>query len=90
MRLFIGVELPGEVRNALSREAARLASSGADVRWTPPQNSHVTLKFLGEAEASDAQAVGNVLSEISAGMKKFAVSLSGSGAFPDLKHPLIV
>jgi 2'-5' RNA ligase len=50
-RLFVAVWLPEEVRARL-RELPR--EGWGDVRWTPEENWHVTLAFLGETEIEDA------------------------------------
>lgn len=80
-RLFLAAAVP-------EAEAERLAalqpsfSERPGMRWVPPQNLHVTLKFLGDApEAAERQ-----LSEALAGAVKSVpaggVWLSGLGAFP--------
>jgi 2'-5' RNA ligase len=56
MRLFTAIPLPDEVISHLrevQRELAR-ETSGSDVKWTAPENLHVTLKFLGEVSEEKA------------------------------------
>ena len=57
MRAFVAVFPPPEVRREALAWARRLRSDDR-VRWTRPENIHLTLKFLGEvrAEALDAFA----------------------------------
>ena len=52
-RLFLAVWLPAIVIEQLGA-LARPDQSG--VRWVPPANWHVTLRFFGEAEATDVHA----------------------------------
>lgn len=47
MRLFVAVEVPPEVCDAV---VAVERPDGPDVRWSPPSSWHVTLRFLGEVE----------------------------------------
>jgi 2'-5' RNA ligase len=47
MRLFIAIELPGIVVAHLGKMQDVLRSM-IEGRWTPPEQLHVTLKFLGE------------------------------------------
>jgi RNA 2',3'-cyclic 3'-phosphodiesterase len=47
MRLFTGIELPGEVMHSLEELLRRLRPT-ARVAWSPPENFHITTKFIGE------------------------------------------
>jgi 2'-5' RNA ligase len=49
MRLFVSIELPDEVRNSLRRAQEHLAEI-VKAKWTPADQFHLTLKFLGETE----------------------------------------
>jgi 2'-5' RNA ligase len=52
MRLFVSIELPDEVRNSLRRAQEQLADI-VKAKWTPADQFHVTLKFLGETPDAD-------------------------------------
>lgn len=48
LRLFVAIELPGDVREALSRLQHELQRRGLEkLRWVRPEGIHLTLKFLG-------------------------------------------
>ncbi len=47
MRLFIGLDLPGEVLRNLDAVVARLRPA-ARINWSPVANLHITTKFIGE------------------------------------------
>jgi len=47
MRLFTGLDLPGEVVGNLEALVARLKPT-ARIQWSPPANLHITTKFIGE------------------------------------------
>lgn len=75
IRLFVGVELPADIR-------ARLASLGAGVpgaRWTPEDNLHLTLRFIGEVPGDEAEDIHDCLSGIRT--PSFDISISGVGHF---------
>ena len=58
LRLFVAIELPAEVRQALLRVQDDLRRAGADrLRWVRPEGVHLTLKFLGEVAAERVDAV---------------------------------
>jgi len=59
MRLFIALDLPGDVRAALAAWVERAAP--AAVRRVPVDNLHVTLAFLGERSSDDATAAAALL-----------------------------
>ncbi|MDP2808415.1 MAG: RNA 2',3'-cyclic phosphodiesterase [bacterium] len=48
IRCFIALELPSPVQKHLAGIISRLMNPPADVKWVDPQNTHLTLKFLGE------------------------------------------
>ena len=47
MRLFTGLDLPPEVVENLERLLERLRPT-ARIQWSPPENLHITTKFIGE------------------------------------------
>ncbi len=47
MRLFVGLDLPGEIVGSLERLLERLRPT-ARIGWTSPANLHITTKFIGE------------------------------------------
>ncbi len=64
-RLFVALDLPEEVRATLAAwgaEAVELA--GGTLRAVPPENLHLTLAFLGAREASEAAAIGAIVTAI--------------------------
>jgi 2'-5' RNA ligase len=58
MRLFVGLEIPDEIRARMRDYVERLKSRGAQAKWTNPEGWHITLKFIGwtkrEAEIREA------------------------------------
>lgn len=80
-RLFVGVPIPGEVRSAL--EAHLRATFGERVRGkpVPPQNWHLTLRFLGDTDGERHRRLITALRGIEAG-PAFDLSFGGLGAFP--------
>ena len=52
-RLFLAVWPPPEI---VERLAALPRTEQAGVRWVPPENLHLTLRFLGQADPEDVDA----------------------------------
>lgn len=88
MRLFIALALPAAIREALAATQARLQRDAHPVRWTDTAKLHLTLQFLGEADAA-------VVAPLLAGLDHLEVAplrltLSGLGAFPALQQPRVI
>lgn len=85
-RLFIGIELPDEVRRALA--AVRNESPELDraLGWTRPAGLHLTLRFLGDTPAERMEAVRAGLQLLPArpsiGLHAAGLGLFGSAARP--------
>ena len=63
MRLFVGLDLPWELR----QRVAMLAGGGIPgARWVPPENYHVTLRFIGEAPRYMAEEIDHALAALKA------------------------
>ena len=74
-RLFTGIELPDDVREALA--SLRQPLPGA--RWIEPENFHVTLRFAGDIDNRVAAEFAHALSEVE--VEAFEVRFAGTGAF---------
>ncbi len=90
MRLFIAVNLPGEMRNKIWDTTASLREHGNAIRWVAPEAMHLTLKFLGEVSADREEAVGRALERSVSGVVPFALPLGGFGAFPNARRAKVI
>ena len=76
MRLFVALDLPWSVREQL----AALSGSGIPgARWVPPENYHLTLRFIGDIPGHVARDVDDALLGLRA--RGFSLSLTGMGTF---------
>ncbi|MEZ5892877.1 MAG: RNA 2',3'-cyclic phosphodiesterase [Parvularculaceae bacterium] len=78
-RLFVALDIPEVVADALS--TLQYGVDGA--RWIKPENFHLTLAFIGEADRHGFSAALDALSGIEA--PSFDIRLTGAGAFGDRK-----
>ncbi len=90
MRTFIAIELPQEIKSALSNIQAELKQAHADVKWVKPENIHLTLKFLGEIDETLVEKICAILEGIARQNTLFNLSLSDLGAFPKLNYPRVI
>jgi len=85
MRLFTGLSIPPSVLQTLSGTLDRLRPT-APLKWSPPENLHITLKFIGawpDARIPELQdALASVLTP-----HRFTVELSRFGYFPNPHRP---
>src|SRR5919199_1750797 len=76
IRLFVALAIPA----ALKAQLAMLAGGGIPgAKWVPPENYHLTLRFIGEVEPWRAQEVDEALAAIRA--PGFQLCLRGLGVF---------
>jgi 2'-5' RNA ligase len=76
MRLFVALDMPWSVREQLA------ALSGVGIpgaRWVPPENYHLTLRFIGDIPGHVARDVDDALLAIRA--RGFPLTLMGTGTF---------
>ncbi len=75
-RLFVALELPGDVRAALARWGRSACDQDPSLRAVRDQALHVTVHFLGERPTADVER----LREVVAGASDRAIPLVGAGA----------
>ena len=90
LRCFISIELPEELKKNIYGYIEKLKAAGADVKWIPPENLHLTLKFLGDTTEELLKSINERLIPLSKSYDKFSLQISGAGAFPNIKYPRII
>lgn len=92
MRLFVALDVPGEVRQALGESIAPLKPLCRAARWVRSEGMHLTLKFIGHAIADDdaekLAAARAALSAIHSG-EPVAIRYRGIEFFPDARRPRV-
>jgi len=83
-RLFVAVDLPAPVKERLTRLCTGLPGA----RWTPPEQMHLTLRFIGEVNSEQAGVVREALHEVRC--EPFSLQLEGTGFFPPRGGPRVV
>jgi 2'-5' RNA ligase len=85
MRLFTGLELPGDVAGNLA-ELIRRLKPAARIHWSPPENLHVTTKFIGEWPEARLGELTAALGSL-AGRAAIGVRIRRVGFFPNAHSP---
>jgi RNA 2',3'-cyclic 3'-phosphodiesterase len=60
------------------------------IKWTDPNQIHLTLVFLGDTSEENIKRVSSMLSEISGGVSKFSFKIAGVGVFRTLNDPRVI
>ncbi len=81
IRLFVGIELPEELRDRL----AALGEGLPGARWVPAHNLHLTLRFIGEVDEALAEDLHQALESVRA--PAFTQALGGVGTFAARGRP---
>ena len=92
LRLFVAISIPEPVRAEMlrvQRELQPLAPPDS-MRWTRPDQLHLTLRFLGEVPVQSVAALKHALAETCAGFRPFRLSAKGIGFFPDVHAPRVI
>ena len=89
-RLFLAVTLPEEVRATLRERVRPVARRAASVRWVAGENIHVTLKFLGNAQPAQRDAVIGAMERVAARVPPFSVLIAGVKVVGRRKRPHMV
>ncbi len=95
MRLFAAIDLDETARSAAAGStdafARRLTRAGAraPVRWVPPEQLHVTLRFLGEVAAGQVESVRRAFS-VPWNTCVFNAGLAGVDVFPFSGAPRVI
>lgn len=91
IRSFIAIELPDELKLALTRLQEQLKSGNStSVKWVDPYSIHLTLKFLGNISTDMVGKITIALEEAVRGISPFHLEVKGMGAFPSLKRVQVV
>jgi 2'-5' RNA ligase len=90
VRMFIGIGLSPECRRAIAGAVSPLREKGVPVSWTPEDNLHLTLKFLGETPASRVNELAGLMANAARDSLPFLLRVEKAGAFPTLRAPRVL
>jgi 2'-5' RNA ligase len=89
-RCFIALELPLPVQQHLAGIISQLKTTPADIKWVDPQNTHLTLKFLGEISPEQVKAARDFLAKQCGRHQSMICSTSQIGVFPGWSRPQVI
>jgi RNA 2',3'-cyclic 3'-phosphodiesterase len=90
LRLFVAIEMPPEAKRAVEDAIAPWRATFPAARWVPPENWHVTVKFLGQTWPRLRAWVGERIGEAAASCASFDTRLEGVGSFPTARRARVL
>ena len=96
MRLFVALNLPAVVREAVWAAAAPLRALDLPVKWVRAEGLHLTIKFLGEVPDEREPDFAAALAQAGAGgstghsSRGIPLALGDWGSFPNPTRPRVV
>jgi 2'-5' RNA ligase len=92
LRLFVAIELPGDVLRELNdiQHGMQRDPALARLRWVRPEGIHLTLKFLGETPATKQAAIEQAMVRGVDGISSFTLHLGRLGKFGGRTSPRVV
>ena len=91
-RLFVAIPVPASARNELAR-AQLLLQAGAPpraLRWTNPEQIHLTLIFLGDVPEPRVEALNAAVLAACARHQPMTLRAEGIGFFPNERSPRVI
>lgn len=91
MRLFVSIDLPDDLAEAIAEVQAEIESASG-LRMTDPTQAHLTVKFLGDTDPARVEDIIEGLHGAvdQAGCTPFEASVEGLGVFPELSYINVV
>lgn len=86
IRAFVAVELPGTLKPRIEQVEAQLPRAG--LKHVKPAQVHITLKFLGDVNEAQVEAISRALSQVTC--RSFDARVKGVGVFPGMRAPRVV
>lgn len=92
LRLFVAITVPDAVREEMilvQRELEPLAPQGA-VRWSRPEQFHLTLRFLGDVSSDRVADLQESVLTACTNMPALHLHAQGVGFFPHARSPRVI
>ena len=89
-RLFLAIELPGDLLSAMEAAIEPLRVEAPSLAWTMSQSRHLTIKFFGDVAPDRAESLAQMVDEVSRSHRPFAIHLAHVGAFPNFRKARVV
>jgi 2'-5' RNA ligase len=92
LRLFIALPIPETVKPSLQalQDQLRTQLPQPEIRWTSPEQWHITLVFLGTISAEKLGFIQHAVKRSAKSVPPFTLSTSSLGTFPSPQRPSVL
>ena len=93
LRVFCAAELPEDVRARVAAHVARLqeaSHSPLRISWERAEKLHLTLKFLGELELAQVEALTRAAQRAAESVERFELIMQEAASFPLSGNPRVL
>lgn len=91
LRAFLAIEIPRAIQLAIWQATSPLRNKlNPHIRWTPAENIHLTLKFLGDISPASVDELARVIRTSIDSIPAFDIQVGGFGSFPNFKRARIL
>ncbi|GAB4544224.1 MAG: RNA 2',3'-cyclic phosphodiesterase [Anaerolineales bacterium] len=92
LRAFIAFEIPPAARAQIETQTAQLRQTLGErlIRWTPPKNIHLTLKFLGDVSSAHLSFLKQMMTQAAQAHSAFEIQIGGLGCYPNTRAPRVL
>jgi RNA 2',3'-cyclic 3'-phosphodiesterase len=88
VRLFVALDFPDAIRDAIRELMIRLKPLAKEARWVRVEGMHVTVKFIGYVERERCEPVASALAAVRSDAP-VEMRFRGVGFFPTEKRPRV-
>jgi RNA 2',3'-cyclic 3'-phosphodiesterase len=90
MRIFVAIELPEDLRLALSELRTFFGAPAEAAKWVAPDLLHITMRFLGQISEDQLRSVEAAAGAAGASTGPFTLEAGLPGAFPNQRNPRVL
>jgi 2'-5' RNA ligase len=90
VRAFVALPCPEGLRRSIAGKLTEWHTLEADVAWVKAESSHLTLRFLGNADPARLERLHERLGAVARSSDPVAVSPGVTGAFPGWGRPRVL
>lgn len=91
IRTFVALPVSSELVEAVRRIQKRARIDlPRGLRWTSPEQAHMTLAFLGDIGPDQVNALSGIVTEVASQFPPFESQVQGIGGFPRPDRPRVV